>query len=73
MSNKKNWSCQLTKNDKASIRVVGIFTDKPLIAVDVSEKDGDWATTYHTAAQAREMAAELIRLADEIENKAVQS
>ena len=61
---KKTWACATYANDKIKI---SIATGK--IEFFINCENGQHATTNHTPAQAREIAAELIRLADEIEGK----
>jgi|TARA_R110000868_G_scaffold130922_4_gene340865 hypothetical protein len=57
---KKTWACATYANDKIKI---SIATGK--IEIFINCENGQHATTNHTPAQAREIAAELIRLADE--------
>ena len=63
---KKTWNCATYANDKIKI---SIATGK--IEIFINCENGQHATTNHTPAQAREIAAELIRLAAEIEGKAM--
>jgi len=61
---KKTWACAAYANDKFVIKI-----SMGKIEIFISCENGKNATTNHTPAQAREIAAELIRLADELEGK----
>jgi hypothetical protein len=62
---KKTWACATYAKDRVKISLLA--TGK--ISIFISYESGKNAMTNHTPAQAREIAAELIRLADEIEGK----
>ena len=59
---KRTWNCATYANDKIKISIV-----TKNIEIFINCENGNHATTYHTPAQAREIASELIRLANEIE------
>ena len=67
----KQWLCDANKEDITEINMSETegYKDIRRIVISIKESFGGWNTNHHTPAQAREMAAELIRLADEIEDE----